>query len=218
MIKRVINKIKVTFFPSQFDLAIKKWFADNGDNILRQEFQLDSASFVMDVGGYCGQWASDIFARYLCEIAVFEPVKEYAEGIRKRFLKNSNIKVYEYGLSGQNRDCDIAVTGDSSSVYKKSVAVETIKLLDVKEFLEQNSIKSVKLIKLNIEGGEYELMERILDSNLAGVFDNFLIQFHQVAPASEERMLAIQKKLAKTHQLKWQYKFVWERWEKKIEG
>ena len=41
----------------------------------------------------------------------------------------------------------------------------------------------VDLIKINIEGGEYELLEAILDNNLAKAFDNLQIQFHGI-PAS----------------------------------
>lgn len=41
---------------------------------------------------------------------------------------------------------------------------------------------------------------------------NIQIQFHPIAPDSRERMNAIQSILSRTHEVKWQYDFVWESW------
>jgi hypothetical protein len=38
------------------------------------EYDLNADSVCIDIGGYEGQWASDIFGRYGCTIHVFEPV------------------------------------------------------------------------------------------------------------------------------------------------
>jgi hypothetical protein len=43
---------------------------------MRLEFDPSPDGVVLDVRGYEGQWASDIFARYGCRIHVFEPVPQ----------------------------------------------------------------------------------------------------------------------------------------------
>jgi hypothetical protein len=48
---------------------------------------------VFDVGGYEGQWSSDIFSKYVCHIHIFEPVPEYAEQIASRML-NDLVKLH----------------------------------------------------------------------------------------------------------------------------
>ncbi len=212
--KKILGKVKTFLFPGQFDKTIQKWFDNDGDNTLKQEFDLNSDSFVMDVGGYCGQWASDIFSRYSCNVAVFEPVKHFAENIKKRFAFNPRIKVYDFGLSGKTEAAKIFVAADSSSVFRGTDAGSSILLKDIVEWLDQESIRSVNLIKINIEGGEFDLLERLLDADKTSLFDTFLVQFHRLNSDSEQRMRSIQNRLQKTHRLVWQYQFVWECWKK----
>ena len=71
------------------------------------------------------------------------------------------------------------------------------------------------MIKVNIEGGEYDLLEFLIDSNYIEIIDNIQVQFHDFIPDAEERMKNIHKKLEKTHFLTWQYPFVWENWQLK---
>ena len=81
---------------------IQRWFADKGDETLRLNYpELNDASIVFDMGGYKGDFASNIFSKYCCEVYVFEPVKKYAENIQDRFSKNPKIKVYSFALGAK---------------------------------------------------------------------------------------------------------------------
>ena len=60
------------------------WFRDCGDQTKRLDYDLDENSVVFDLGGYEGQWASDIFSRYCCTVYVFEPVKPYYDFIKSK--------------------------------------------------------------------------------------------------------------------------------------
>ena len=42
-------------------LRVAPWLADNGDKTYRLDYNLNENSVVFDLGGYEGQWASDIF-------------------------------------------------------------------------------------------------------------------------------------------------------------
>ena len=69
------------------------------------------------------------------------------------------------------------------------------------------------MIKINIEGGEYEVLEALLESGMISIFKNLQIQFHDfIIDNASERMENIQVQLAKTHKITYQYKFVWENW------
>jgi hypothetical protein len=70
---------------------------------------------------------------------------------------------------------------------------------DIETSFKEKKITSVDLIKINIERGEYELLEYILDKDLAKVLKNIQFQFHKYITNSDEKMLSIQKKLEKTH-------------------
>ena len=71
------------------------------------------------------------------------------------------------------------------------------------------------MIKINIEGGEFEFLENIIKSELVTKFDNIQVQFHDFVPNSDIRMSEIQKELSKTHYLTYQFEYVWENWKRK---
>lgn len=191
------------------------FFALNGDKTLRQEYDLDADSVVLDVGGYEGQWASDIFSRYCSTIYIFEPVQSFAEAIKKRFKKNQKIIVHAAGLSSITKKANINVSLDGSSMVKVAGSSAEIDLIDVAEFFKENNIEEVGLMKINIEGAEYDLLDRMIEQNLISKVENIQVQFHNFFPTAEARMLKIQSALEQTHKLTYQFKFVWENWQLK---
>lgn len=188
------------------------WIRDNGDRTHRLQYDLSEKDIVIDLGGYEGQWASDIFSMYCCQIYIFEPVPEYAKNIQKRFAKNKHMKIYQFGLASDNINTKISVTGDSSSSYKPSDEMIDVKLIKCSDFFEENKTPFVSLMKINIEGGEYDLLEHMISSNLISNIQNIQIQFHDFFPDAKNRMRQIQTHLARTHKLTYQYEFVWENW------
>ena len=189
------------------------WASVQGDKTLRLFYEeLDEESTVLDLGGYEGQWASDIYAMYRCRIHVFEPVDEFAENIRLRFVNNPDIFVYRFGLSDCNQVLMLSKDKDSSSVYKigkSQIKIYTIKALD---FFEENKIELVDLMKINIEGAEYDLLDHLIITGLVKKIKNIQIQFHSFVPNANRRMKDIQECLSETHELTYQYRFVWENW------
>lgn len=201
---------------------IRGWLAAGHDRTLRLEYDLGPASIVLDVGGYEGQWASDLYARYRCRIHVLEPVPAFAAAIERRFERNPHVEVHAFGLAGRTRDESIAVGGVGSSVFERDGRRvdrrETIRLVSGAEFLRDEGIDEVALAKINIEGGEYELLEHLLDEGLVSRFRDLQVQFHDFVPDAESRMRAIQARLATTHELTWQEEFVWENWRRRDPG
>lgn len=164
------------------------------------------------MGGYKGQWASDIYARFNCRVLVFEPVQSFADKIKRRFERNSNIEVFSLALGESSREEEIALSDDGTSLFAKSLSTESIFFEDVTVFFKKHNIDSVDLMKINIEGGEYELMPSLLRSGLINKIKNIQIQFHNVSHDSECKMNMICNELSKTHRPTYQYKFVWENW------
>ena len=213
ILKKIITKIRVSLFPSEHDKDVKRWFTDNGDEKLRCEYDdLNAESLVIDLGGYKGQWASDIYARYNCRVLVFEPVRSFAEKIKARFERNPMIEVFCLALGANRRQEIISLGADGTSVYRNSSEKETIQFEDVAKFFSEHGVSSVDLMKINIEGGEYELLPRLFDAGLVNRIKHLQIQFHDIGSDSELRMKKICQELEKTHNPTYQYKFVWENW------
>ena len=214
--RKLSGRFRRKFFPSEQELMLRKWWVDVGDHEdLRFDYDLNAESVVIDLGGYTGDFASDLFSRYLCRIYVFEPVSLFADKLRERFLKNNRIEVIQYGLGGSSRKEKINICADGSSIYRDSSNFEEIEIVDIKDWLAEKSIERVDLIKINIEGSEYELLESLIRSKEIAMIENIQVQFHNVADDSLLRMENIQRELKKTHEPTYQYKFVWENWKLK---
>lgn len=194
----------------------KNAFKKNIVDTVNTNYDLNESSLVFDIGGYQGQWASDIYSRYNCHVYIFEPVPEFAENIKSRFLNNKKMMVHNFGLSGKTQTSLIHLNDDASStIQTKSDKKSEIQLMDIIDFVKENNIKKVNLMKINIEGGEYELLERLLKTDYIKNIDNLLVQFHNYFPKAKERMGEIQNKLKKTHKPEYQFEFIWELWKLK---
>jgi len=215
IIKKVINRIKSQYFPSNHQLMVKKWYADGGDYELRLNYNIDDNSVVLDMGGYEGQWASDLFSRYRCNIFVFEPVRSFAKEITKRFKNNDKIEVFSFGLGGSSRTESIHISADGSSVFGKSANTEQIEIIDAKDWIIERGIEKIDLIKINIEGGEYELLDRLIETNMIENIENVQVQFHNISANANQKMERIKSKLKNTHKPTYMYEFVWENWVRK---
>jgi FkbM family methyltransferase len=197
---------------------VKKWYADGGDDRFRFDYPLDERSFVLDLGGYEGQWASDLYARYRCRIAVFEPVARFARQIEARFRDNGDITVFQCGLGASSRTETIYLKGASSSTKKRQSVSEQIEIVDVLQWFEDHDVQRVQLMKVNIEGGEYELLERLIATGLIGRIDDLQVQFHNFVPDAAARMELLQYAMRATHTPTYQYRFVWENWRRNGSG
>lgn len=195
---------------------MRKWFRDGGDTTFRLNYPtLKSSSIVLDVGGFKGEWADNIYKKYSPSIFVFELVKQYYEIIQEKFSENEKVSSYPFGLSNANKNMDIALQEDGSSTIKiDSDNIEKADLIDVFEFFENEGFEDVGLMKINIEGGEFDLLNRMIEKGLIGKCENLQIQFHDFFPEARELREKIRGELSKTHKLTYDYYFVWENWER----
>lgn len=196
---------------------LREWKEKRGDQTLRMEYDLDADSTVFDLGGFKGQWASDIYARYRCKIEIFEPYLPFATGIEQRFAKNPDVRVHRFGLDAEDKKMSISPAGDATSLFtnEEKSGGEEVNLKRAKGFLQANNFDRIDLMKINIEGGEYSLLEHLIEENLTQNIDNIQVQFHHFMPNAKARMQAIQEGLRKTHELTYQYEFLWENWRKR---
>jgi FkbM family methyltransferase len=193
---------------------VRRWRAVDGDHTLRLEYDLDADSVVLDVGGYEGQWTSDIVAMYGCRVHVFEPVPEFAERIARRFERNTLVTVHPVGLAARDGSARLAVCGDASSHHRNDLSKNAVEVTvrDVRRVFEELPAGRADLAKLNIEGAEFELLPHLLESGLMPAITDLQVQFHAFVQDAEARVAAIRAGLARTHALTYQYDFLWENW------
>ena len=196
-------------------LELQKWHNAYGDATHRVDYPLKQDSLVLDLGGHKGDWCYNIWSKYSCNVLVFEPIPFLADIIRHRFADTDKVQVYPYGLSDEDKELRINYASEGSSFYTNFGAdVIDCQVKSITSFLKENSIDQVDLVKINIEGDEYPVLESLLDTDLINVFDNIQVQFHTFIPNAEELRNQIQQRLSKTHHLTYNYHFVCENWKK----
>jgi len=216
--KRILSAgkfVRDRFIYGDHEQLVQEWVARKGDITLRLEYDfLTSDSLVFDLGGYCGQWASDIYAKYQCQVYVFEPVAQYAEFIRKRFHRNKRIRVFQFGLGNRSDDRVIKVSEEASSTYSKG-ADTRIRIEDFTAFVQKEAITDIDLMKVNIEGGEYDIVPYLVSTGYVARVRAIQIQFHEFVEEAKQRAETIRRGLEKTHNQGYSYDFVWEGWTRK---
>lgn len=190
-----------------------KWVIDNGDERLLTKYPLNSKSVVIDVGGYTGYFSNKIVELYNPHLIIFEPVKKFYEILKNKYANNKNVKIYNYGLSDKNSQQKIFLSKDGTSLIKKSSRSEKIKLVDVTEHITK--IKNIDLMSLNIEGEEYKLLNRLIETRILKNIRFLQVQFHDFVPGAKYKRTNILKSILKTHNIRYSYPFVWESFEKK---
>jgi hypothetical protein len=95
---------------------------------------------------------------------------------------------------------------------KKGVPSVEVQIKDIDNAWKSLALNHVDLMKINIEGAEFPLLERMIEMDLLQNVGCFLIQFHEWHPGAYHRRKNIRKALSKTHRLVWDYHFVWEKW------
>ncbi|TDH26434.1 FkbM family methyltransferase [Segetibacter sp. 3557_3] len=196
--------------------ALQRWYNEDLHNLKRSSFEgITEQSIVFDLGGYEGQWSSDVYARYNCSLFIFEPVMDYYNLIKGRFAQNDKMQVFQFGLASKTYEASISIDQFASSIHNESLSAkptETIQMKAFDAFVRQHNIGVIDLMKINIEGGEYDLLEQLIADGHIQRVKQLLIQFHNFVPDAKTKMEKIKAGLAKTHNPMYMYEFVWEHW------
>lgn len=177
----------------------------------RYEYDLTAQSIVLDVGAHKGTFAGNINSKYGCHVMCYEPVKEFFDITRARFSATDDVCVFPYGLGREPRNEIFKIKGDMTGKFAEGPEQEVL-IIGIRDEMLSLGNPQVDLIKINIEGGEYELLEAILDLNMARMFRDIQVQFHGCIPDAVERRDLIRARLSSTHHLTYDCPFIWENW------
>jgi len=180
IIKKIKNLIKIIlkYFGYKVSKIKKESFINLYDPFEIQSRLIDDRNkelVIFDVGAHIGEVAlkyKSIFPNSL--IYCFEPFIESFEKLKINCLENSEFKIYNLGLgdcSGYssffsnvysptnsllkpNSEAN-KVWGDNLLDVKSNVEVE---LITLDEFVEINKIESIDILKLDVQGAEYKVL------------------------------------------------------------
>ena len=171
---------------------------------LRHDYPFSLDSVVIDVGAYNGDFALQFARKYGCRIVAFEPITKHADWVRQKLAAFGNCEVIELAISDSGRREQWAIKGDMTSFHSAGDETQEVKTEDVATVFHALRFDIVDLLKLNCEGSEYAILDRILATNLILRFVNIQIQWHCCVPDFFMRRARISVALDKTHERTWQ--------------
>ncbi len=219
------EKLEPGFLRSAMELhyyrpTFYKWLAAISDNpALLYEAELDQSSTVLDVGAYTGEWATEISQRYQPDILAFEPDPRNFRKLEETASGLQTTTAFPYGLGERDAEMEMALMFLGSTVYASGAEAGAkralVQIRDIVGVWRELQPGDIDLMKINIEGGEFDLLERMQVAGLLPQVKCFLIQFHEWHPGAYRRRSRLQRALRQTHDLVWDYPFIWEKWRRR---
>ena len=186
-----------------------------GGAALLEDMPVSSDDVVIDGGGFEGNWTAAMLVRSGCSSVIFEPVPSFATACRARFARNARVTVHEAALGGTERTARFAIDSLASSEHRaRGPSSVDVPVIDASEVIRRlaDRYRDVACLKLNIEGGEYEVLERLLGDGTVLRCRSILVQFHAQPDGWQARMADIHAGLARSHEATWRFPMVWELW------
>jgi len=194
--------------------ALGAFHRAGADAALLRLLPLGTDDRVIDAGGFQGDFTASVLVRFGCRSLILEPLPDAVRLLRERFERNSRVELIEAALGAADGEAHLSVAGNSSSLVAGNGSAASIRVpvLGVESLFQRLGDSSIGCLKLNIEGAEFEVLEKLLALGLQRRIRSLFIQFHQVAPDSAERRERLRARLAETHREVISYEFVWELW------
>ena len=152
---------------------------------------------IVDVGAHAGFFS--IYCRSLnkkVKIYAVEPEPNNLKLFKQHLVENKilGVQVFPGALALQTEERQLILSSDSHNHHlaqvsfggedreEKTITVQASSFVD---FCKQNKIKRISLLKMDIEGGEYEIFDSMSESDLSMV-NYVILEYHNGREKSKE--------------------------------
>ncbi len=196
--------------------AFKAWRRDNAAERLKAYADLPPEPTVFDFGGYKGEWTDIVLADAPdAKVHIFEPHPRFAKALEVKYDGKFRITVHPFALGSKADTMKLSDADNASSAVAEGGGDIEAPIHAVQEFFEAHDIPAIELMKMNIEGGEYDLLPALIDSGVMARVGKLQVQFHLFDEGFIAKRDAIRETLSTTHDCAWVYPFVWEEWRRR---
>ena len=188
---KIIND-KFVIFRTKTDLRIKirvrstdlmaltnVWMINEYDV---EDFEINTNDTVIDLGAHIGLFS--LLVSQLCKtgkILSFEPVSENFDLLVSNLKLNriENILPFNMAVSKNSGRLDLFLNNDQSahSIFSKSSESISAESPSLQKIFDENKISSCKLLKLDCEGAEYQIIDS-LPSEYLDKIQNIVMEYH----------------------------------------
>lgn len=211
-VARRIYGLKLTLRDGRSDAS--RWFLFNREK-LKYGINFKSEGLVLDIGSYLGEFTKKVLEKNPDMVFwLYEPIPEYFIACVNRFKDRENITIYQSAVSADGRNFQMQIDGlRSRQELSDSVEGVLINSISIQEIFD--SVDEIELLKMNIEGMEYECLDQLVNSNSLSKARYLLIQFHNFEDDAAHRRNKLRKEMEKDFINVYTYEWMWELWMRK---
>ena len=137
---------------------------------------------IIDIGAHIGLFS--LLVSKFCsdgKIFCFEPIKENFDMLISNMNENklNNIIPFNLAVTKNESEVKLFLNEDQSahSIFQKSSKEVTVKSISLENIFEKNNIDFCKVLKLDCEGAEYEIINS-LPTQCFDKIENIVIEYH----------------------------------------
>jgi len=166
----------------------EEWFIKKTANLLED-------SFVMDIGANIGDYSTRIKKHApKAKVYSFEPHPKTFRELKKQAEKDGYIPVnagcgnknkedtlYDYeGLENTGSSHASMYEGVISQIHSNISAQWNVRIIKIDDFVRENNIDRIRLLKVDVEGAELEVLQGMSQTIKAGLVDLIQFEFNEM--------------------------------------
>jgi len=150
-------------------------------------YELTNLDVVLDIGANNGLFSLLMLQNGCKKVYAFEPNKESLVNLKHLFRNTEKVTAIEKAVYIDDKDLEFFIDPSNTTIGSVSehhlqvngTSIEKIIVpaISLKTFIDQNKIDRISLVKMDIEGAEYEIIEHLSD-DVYDRIDSFLIEYH----------------------------------------
>jgi FkbM family methyltransferase len=179
--------------------SIKETFLDDFYHFA--SFPKPEHGIIIDIGAGIGEFAIQAAAACPdCQVIGFEPFAQSCEYFRKNISSNSlsNVTAVSAAVSSKPGSLVMDVSSGNPLQFKTqsgSASENTVETIQLIHYLDDNAIAAIDLLKLDCEGGEYDILLPLSENELLRI-KRIVMEYHD--GLTEHNHSEITEKLEKT--------------------
>mgnify|MGYP001246578164 FL=1 len=175
------NNLKIKIRVNSTDLmALTNVWMINEYKI--EKFKINKNDIIIDVGAHIGLFS--LLASKSCfagKIFSYEPINENFEMLMQNIKSNKlkNIVPFNLAVSKNTSNVKLFLDKDESahSIFQKNTSYVTVESISLQKIFDDNDINFCKILKLDCEGAEYEIIDSLPDKYFEKI-QNMIIEYH----------------------------------------